>query len=114
MELWFCINESVLAVEYTFSYISGSGMANRKFTVSMIEGTIAELIKALDENLAISVFTKEKRASMTSKLRELIKKRGNFACCSKSIHIEPNLHFEVDYVKPASKGGCPVEENIQK
>ena len=31
------IDESVLVVEYTFSYTSGGGMAKRKFTVPMTE-----------------------------------------------------------------------------
>lgn len=109
------IDESVLTVEYKFAYTSGGGMAKRTFTVPMTEETIVELIKALESKLAASAFTKEQRALMTKKLRELIKTRDNFTCCNcgNSTHLEPNLLLEIDHVIPVSKGGHTVEENLQ-
>ncbi len=109
------IDESVLTVEYTFSYTSGGGMAKRKFSVPMTEETIVELIRALEKKLTASVFTKEQRALMTNKLRDFIKKRDNFTCCScgNSIRAEPNLLLEIDHIIPVSKGGCTIEENLQ-
>lgn len=109
------IDESVLTVEYTFSYTSGGGMAKRKFTVPMTEETIVDLIKALEEKLTVSAFTKEQRALMTNRLREFIKKRDNFTCrsCGNSIHEEPNLLLEIDHIVPVSKGGYTIEENLQ-
>lgn len=109
------IDESVLTVEYTFSYTSGGGMAKRKFTVPMTEETIVDLIKALEEKLTVRAFTKEQRALMTNRLREFIKKRDNFTCCScgNSIHEEPNLLLEIDHIVPVSKGGYTIEENLQ-
>lgn len=109
------IDESVLAVEYKFSYTSGGGMAKRSFTIPMTEETIVHLIEALEGKLTASAFTKEQRALMTNKLRESIKKRDNFTCCScgNSIHIEPNLLLEIDHIIPVSKGGCTVEDNLQ-
>lgn len=109
------IDESVLAVEYTFSYTSGGGMAKRKFSVPMTEETIVELIRALEKRLTESAFTKEQRALMTNKLREFIKKRDNYTCCNcgNSIREEPNLLLEIDHIIPVSKGGCTVEENLQ-
>ena len=109
------IDESVLAVEYKFSYTSGGGMAKRTFTIPMSEETIVQLIEALEGKLTASAFTKEQRALMTNKLREFIKKRDNFTCCScgNSIHIEPNLLLEIDHIIPVSKGGCTVEDNLQ-
>lgn len=109
------IDESTLTVEYTFSYTSGGGMAQRKFTVPMTEETIVDLIKALENKLTLSAFTKEQRALMTSRLREAIKKRDNFTCCScgNSTYKEPNLLLEIDHIVPVSKGGCTVEENLQ-
>ena len=53
------INESVLTVEYKFSYTSGGGMAQRSFTVPMTEETIAELIKVLESKLTATAFAKE-------------------------------------------------------
>lgn len=109
------IDESVLTVEYTFSYTSGGGMAKRKFTVPMTEETIVDLIEALEGKLTTSAFTKEQRALMTNKLREHIKKRDNFTCCNcgNSIQAEPNLLLEIDHIVPVSKGGYTVEENLQ-
>lgn len=109
------IDESVLTVEYTFSYTSGGGMAKRKFAVPMTEETIVDLIKALEEKLTVSAFTKEQRALMTNRLREFIKKRDNFTCCScgNSIQEEPNLLLEIDHIVPVSKGGYTIEENLQ-
>ncbi|MBE6870580.1 MAG: HNH endonuclease [Ruminococcaceae bacterium] len=109
------IDESVLVVEYTFSYTSSGGKAKRKFTVPMTEESIVELIKALEEKFTASDFTKEQRALMTNKLREFVKKRDDFTCriCGNSIHAEPNLLLEIDHIVPVSKGGCTIEDNLQ-
>lgn len=109
------IDESVLTVEYKFSYTSGGGMAQRSFTVPMTEETIVELIKVLESKLTASAFAKEQRTLMTKKLREYIKKRDNFTCClcCNSTHIEPNLLLEIDHIIPISKGGLTTETNLQ-
>lgn len=109
------IDESVLTVEYKFSYTSGGGMAQRSFTVPMTEETIVELIKVLESKLTASAFAKEQRTLMTKKLREFIKNRDNFTCCScgNSTHTEPNLLLEIDHIIPVAKGGCTVKENLQ-
>ncbi len=109
------IDESVLNVEYKFSYTSGGGMAKRTFSVPMTEETIVELITALEDKLTAKAFTKEQRALMTKKLREFIKNRDNFTCCNcgNSTHVEPNLLLEIDHIIPVSKGGYTVEDNLQ-
>lgn len=109
------IDESVLVVEYKFSYTSGGGMAQRSFTVPMTEETIAELIKVLESKLTASAFAKEQRTLMTKKLREFIKNRDNYTCCTcgNSTYIEPNLLLEIDHIIPVAKGGRTVEENLQ-
>lgn len=109
------IDESVLTVEYTFSYTSDGGKAKRTFPVPMTEENIIYLIKALEEKLTMKTFTKEQRALMTTKLRNAIKQRDNFTCCccGNSIHTEPNLLLEIDHIIPVSKGGCTTEENLQ-
>lgn len=109
------IDESVLAVEYKFSYTSGGGMAQRTFTVPMTEETIVELIRVLESKLTASAFAKEQRNLMTKKLRDYIKNRDNFTCCTcgNSTHVEPNLLLEIDHIIPVAKGGCTVEENLQ-
>lgn len=109
------IDESVLTVEYKFSYTSGGGLAQRSFTVPMTEETIIELIRALESKLTANAFAKEQRNLMTKKLREFIKNRDNFTCCScgNSTHAEPNLLLEIDHIIPVAKGGCTTEENLQ-
>lgn len=109
------IDENALTVEYKFSYTSGGGMAKRTFTIPMTEETIVELINSLEEKLTVSAFTKEQRALMTNKLREIIKNRDNFTCCTcgNSTQKEPNLLLEIDHIVPVSKGGCTIEENLQ-
>ena len=109
------IDESILTIEYNFSYTSGGGMARRSFSVPMTEDTIIELINVLESKLTASAFAKEQRTLMTKKLREFIKKRDNFTCCNcgNSTHVEPNLLLEIDHIIPIAKGGCTVEENLQ-
>ncbi len=109
------IDERVLTIEYKFSYTSGGGMAQRSFTVPMTEETIAELIKTLESKLTASAFAKEQRSLMTRKLRDHIKNRDNFTCCTcgNSTHTEPNLLLEIDHIIPVAKGGCTVEANLQ-
>ena len=108
------IDESVLTVEYKFSYTSGGGMAQRSFTVPMTEETIAELIKVLESKLTASAFAKEQRTLMTKKLRESILKRDHYTCCNcgNSIYNEPNLLLEIDHIIPVAKGGRTVD-NLQ-
>lgn len=109
------IDESVLTVEYKFSYTSGGGMAQRFFTVPMTEETIAELIRTLESKLTASAFAKEQRTLMTKKLRDYIKKRDNFTCCNcgNSTYAEPNLLLEIDHIIPVAKGGRTEEDNLQ-
>lgn len=109
------VDESVLTIEYKFSYTSSGGMAQRSFAVPMTEETIAELIKTLESKLTAKAFAKEQRALMTKKLREFIKKRDNFTCCNcgNSTQVEPNLLLEIDHIIPVSKGGRTEEDNLQ-
>ena len=109
------VDESVLTVEYKFTYTSGGGMAQRSFTVPMTEETIVELIKVLESKLTASAFAKEQRNLMTKKLREFVKNRDNYTCCNcgNSTHIEPNLLLEIDHIIPVAKGGYTVEDNLQ-
>ena len=109
------IDESVLNVEYKFTYTSNGGMAQRSFTVPMNEENIIELINQLENKLSKDAQTKEQRALMTTKLRTFIKERDNYTCCQcgNSTHKEPNLLLEVDHIIPISKGGLTIKENLQ-
>lgn len=109
------ISESVLTVEYRFSYTSDGGMAHRSFTVPMKEDTIVLLVQMLQSKLTMAAFAKEQRNMMTSKLRQHIKERDNYTCkyCGNSTFKEPNLLLEIDHIIPVAKGGCTVEDNLQ-
>ena len=109
------IDESVLNVEYKFTYTSNGGMTQRSFTVPMNEENIIELINQLESKLSRAAQTKEQRALMTTKLRASIKKRDHYTCCQcgNSTYKEPNLLLEVDHIIPISKGGFTIEENLQ-
>lgn len=109
------IDESVLIVEYKFSYTSGGGFAQRSFSVPMTEETIVELITILESKLSANAFAKEQRALMTKKLRDSIKIRDNYTCCGcgNSVFAEPNLLLEIDHIIPISKGGITEESNLQ-
>jgi len=109
------IDESVLNVEYRFTYTSNGGMAQRSFTVPMNEENITELIHQLESKLSLEALAKEQRALMTSKLRTHIKERDNYTCCQcgNSIYSEPNLLLEIDHIIPVSKGGLTQEDNLQ-
>ena len=109
------IDESVLTIEYRFSYTSDGGMVQKSFPVPMTDGTIAELIRVLSSKLTASAFAKEQRTLMTKKLREHILSRDNYTCCNcgNSIQKEPNLLLEIDHIIPVSKGGRTEEGNLQ-
>ena len=109
------IDESVLTIEYRFSYTSDGGMVQKSFPVPMTEETIAELIRVLSSKLTASTFAKEQRTLMTKKLREHILSRDNYTCCNcgNSIQKEPNLLLEIDHIIPVSKGGRTEEGNLQ-
>lgn len=51
----------------------------------------------------------------SKRLRFLILKRDNFRCvrCGRSIVNYPGLELEVDHIKPYSKGGETISENLQ-
>ncbi len=109
------IDERVLTVQYKFSCTSAGGKAQKSFTVPMTEETIVELIKVLESKLSAKAFAKEQRNLMTRKLREYIKTRDNFTCCTcgNSTHVEPNLLLEIDHIIPVAKGGYTLEDNLQ-
>ena len=68
------IDESVLTVEYKFSYTSNGGLAQRSFTVPMTEEPSRNLfIKVLENKLTASAFAQEQRTLMTKSCVSLSK-----------------------------------------
>ena len=109
------IQDSDLVINYQFTYTSPGGYAQKSFTIPMTEETIGQLINILEAKITAKAFVKEQRRLMTGKLRERIKSRDNYTCCScgNSVYDEPNLLLEIDHIIPVSKGGYTREDNLQ-
>ena len=109
------IDESVLSIEYRFTYTSNGGKAQRSFAVSMSEENIIALIERLESKISLQALANEQRALMTSKLRLQIKERDHYTCCQcgNSVQKEPNLLLEIDHIIPVAKGGLTREDNLQ-
>lgn len=77
----------------------------------MLERFIAYLDQSIKRKKSIA----GQRALMTAKLRDEIKERDNYTCCScnNSIYNEPNLLLEIDHIIPLSKGGLTEKSNLQ-
>ncbi len=100
---------------YRFEYVSAGGNSSQKSIVKLKTPTIDVLMETLNEKIHFRKSAAGQRALMTSKLREFIKRRDNYACkfCGVSLTDEPNLLLEVDHIVPVSKGGLSTEENLQ-
>lgn len=67
------------------------------------------------ENLKNEPSTKHKtKRAINWRLRFIIMKRDNFKCkCGRSPATDPSVILHVDHIKPYSKGGETVPENLQ-
>lgn len=100
---------------YKFQYVSAGGNSSQETSVKLDSPTIDTLIETLSEKIRFKKSAAGQRALMTAKFREYIKSRDKFSCqlCAISINDEAHLLLEVDHIKPVSKGGLSVEENLQ-
>lgn len=71
--------------------------------------------KNLDANIEESKVSHKTTRDINLRLRYLILKRDNFKCCicGRSPATTPNLELHIDHIKPWSKGGETVIENLQ-
>lgn len=101
--------------KYTFNYISSGGYSGMHCDIVFNIPNLDKFIGYLSETIKFRNSTAGQRALMTSSLREKIKKRDNYTCCScgNSIAKEPNLLLEIDHIVPISKGGMTTEDNLQ-
>lgn len=62
-----------------------------------------------------AIETRKTKRDINLRLRFLVMKRDNFKCCmcGRSPATTPNLELHVDHIKPWSKGGETVIENLQ-
>jgi hypothetical protein len=78
------------------------------------EGSVSS--EAGIKSLKIEPTTRHKTSrTVTSRLRFLVMRRDDFKCklCGASPAIKPGTNLEVDHIKPWSKGGETVIENLQ-
>lgn len=100
---------------YVFEYVSAGGNSSQRTTVTFNTSTIDAVIETLGQKIRWRKSVAGQRALMTTRLREFIKARDNYACryCSVSLATEPHLLLEVDHIVPVSKGGMSTPENLQ-
>lgn len=100
---------------YKFQYVSAGGNSSQETKITLDSRTVDSLIETMAEKIRFRKSAAGQRALMTASFRESIKKRDSFTCryCSLSLNDEPNLLLEVDHIKPVSKGGLSIEENLQ-
>lgn len=100
---------------YSFEYQSAGGNSGQKTAIKLDTEAIDRLVETLAEKIKFKKSAAGQRALMTAKLRGRIKERDEFTCkiCKISTNHEAHLLLEVDHIKPVSKGGLSVEENLQ-
>ena len=100
---------------YSFEYQSAGGNSGQKTSIKLDSQTIDRLVETLAEKIKFKKSAAGQRALMTAKLRGWIKERDQFTCkiCKISTSDEAHLLLEVDHIKPVSKGGQSIEENLQ-
>lgn len=101
--------------KYTFNYISSGGYSGMHCDIVFNISNLDKFIGYLSETIKFRNSAAGQRALMTSSLREKIKKRDNYTCCScgNSTAKEPNLLLEIDHIVPIAKGGMTTEDNLQ-
>lgn len=106
---------SVYFPKYIFKYTSSGGNASTQCDITMDIDNLNRFIVYLSDLVKFQKSAAGQRALMTSKLRQKIKERDNYACrkCGVSISQEPHLLLEIDHIIPVSKGGLTTEDNLQ-
>lgn len=100
---------------YSFQYVSAGGNSSQRADIKLDSQTVDALIEELSERIKFRKSAAGQRALMTAKLRSAIKQRDEYTCqiCSISVSQEPHLLLEVDHIKPISRGGLSIIENLQ-
>lgn len=100
---------------FTFQYVSAGGNSSSRCDIKLNIENLNHLINYLNDGIKWEKSVTGQRALMTSQLRENIKRRDNYQCCSCNLGIEnePNLLLEIDHIIPLSKGGMTTYDNLQ-
>lgn len=100
---------------FTFQYVSAGGNSSSRCDIKLNIENLNHLINYLNDVIKWTNSIAGQRALMTSQLRDKIKQRDNYKCCSCSLGTEdePNLLLEIDHIIPLSKGGMTTYVNLQ-
>ncbi|MGQ8336489.1 HNH endonuclease [Sunxiuqinia sp. A32] len=100
---------------FTFQYVSAGGNSSSRCDIKLNIENLNLLINYLNDIIKWTKSIAGQRALMTSQLRDKIKGRDNYKCCSCGLGIEdePNLLLEIDHKIPLSKGGMTTYDNLQ-
>lgn len=100
---------------FTFQYVSPGGNSSSQCVIRLDIENLNHLIKYLNDEIKWKKSIAAQRALMTSNLRNEIKERDNYQCCScnNGLDKEPNLLLEIDHIIPLSKGGKTTYDNLQ-
>ncbi|WP_139959508.1 HNH endonuclease [Flavicella sediminum] len=100
---------------FSFQYVSAGGYSSTNCDIKLSIENLNDLINYLNDEIKWKKSVAGQRALMTSQLRNQIKKRDNYKCCSCNIGTknEPNLLLEIDHIQPVSKGGLTTIGNLQ-
>lgn len=100
---------------FTFQYVSAGGNSSSRCDIKLNIENLNLLINYLNDIIVWTKSIANQRALMTSQLRDKIKGRDNYKCCSCGLGIEDeaNLLLEIDHKIPLSKGGMTTYENLQ-
>lgn len=100
---------------FSFQYVSAGGNSSSNCDIKLNIENLNHLINYLNDVIKWSISIAGQRALMTSQLRDKIKERDNYKCCSCNIGTEdePNLLLEIDHKIPLSKGGMTTYNNLQ-
>lgn len=100
---------------FTFQYVSAGGNSSSRCDIKLNIENLNQLINYLNDVIKWTKSIAGQRALMNSQLRDKIKERDNYKCCSCSLGIEdePNLLLEIDHKIPLSKGGMTTYDNLQ-
>lgn len=100
---------------FTFLYVSSGGNSSSRCDIKLNIENLNHLVNYLNDVIKWRKSIAGQRALMTSQLRDKIKERDNYKCCSCNLGIEdePNLLLEIDHKIPLSKGGMTTYDNLQ-
>ena len=100
---------------FTFRYVSAGGNSSSQCIIRLDVENLNHLVNYLNNEIKWRKSIAGQRALMTSRLRNEIKERDYYKCCScnNGTHNEPNLLLEIDHIIPLSKGGETTYGNLQ-